>query len=46
MTLAGSPVRPHAATLSRSVRLFQAFLHEQDDPDRFYGALASDTVQR
>lgn len=46
MTLAGSPVRPHAATLSRSVRLFQAFLHEQDDPDRFYGTLATDTVSQ
>ena len=35
---------PHAATLSRSVRLFRAFLAEQSDPDRFYGTLAVDTV--
>ena len=34
----------HAATLSRSVRLFRAFLVEQSDPDRFYGTLAADTV--
>jgi SAM-dependent methyltransferase len=35
---------PHAATLSRSVGLFRAFLVEQTDPDRFYGTLAADTV--
>ena len=46
MSLAGSPVPPHAATLSRSVRLFRAFLHEQDDPDRFYSTLALDTVSQ
>ncbi|MGA8047789.1 MAG: class I SAM-dependent methyltransferase [Dermatophilaceae bacterium] len=46
MSLAGSPVRPHAATFSRSLRLFRAFLHEQDDPDRFYSTLASDTVSQ
>jgi SAM-dependent methyltransferase len=33
-----------SATLSRSVSLFQAFLHEQDDPDRFYSVLAADSV--
>jgi len=33
-----------SATLSRSVTLFSAFLHEQDDPDRFYGVLAADSV--
>jgi SAM-dependent methyltransferase len=33
-----------SATLSRSVTLFRAFLHEQDDPDRFYGILAADSV--
>lgn len=33
-----------SATLSRSVSLFQAFLHEQDDPDRFYSVLATDSV--
>ena len=30
--------------LRRSVRLFTAFLHEQSDPDRFYGELADDSV--
>jgi SAM-dependent methyltransferase len=33
-----------SATLSRSVSLFQAFLHEQDDPERFYSVLAADSV--
>jgi len=32
------------ATLARSVRLLAAFRHERTDPDRFYGALAADTV--
>ncbi|MFB1296334.1 class I SAM-dependent methyltransferase [Mycobacterium sp. pW049] len=32
------------ATLSRSLRLLSAFRFEQSDPDRFYGALATDTV--
>lgn len=32
------------ATLARSARLLAAFRFEQSDPDRFYGALASDTV--
>lgn len=32
------------ATLRRSVGLLSAFRFEQTDPDRFYGALASDTV--
>ncbi len=32
------------ATLARSVRLLAAFRFEQSDPDRFYGALADDTV--
>lgn len=32
------------ATLSRSLRLLTAFRFEQSDPDRFYGALAADTV--
>jgi len=45
-----SPARdaeaPHAATLSRSVRLFRAFLVEQTDPDHFYGTLAADTVSQ
>jgi SAM-dependent methyltransferase len=34
------------ATLRRSVRLFRAFLVEQTDPDRFYQALAADSVQQ
>jgi len=34
-------VRP---TLSRSVRLFRAFLAEQSDPDYFYKTLAADSV--
>lgn len=33
-----------SATLSRSVRLFRAFLHEQDDPAGFYSVLADDSV--
>jgi SAM-dependent methyltransferase len=33
-----------SATLSRSVTLFRAFLREQEDPDRFYGVLAADSV--
>ncbi len=33
------------ATVNRSIRLFRAFLHEQSDPDRFYAALADDSVQ-
>lgn len=33
-----------APTLSRSVRLFREFGFEQSDPDRFYGALADDSV--
>lgn len=32
------------ATLARSVRLLAQFRFEQSDPDRFYGALAADTV--
>lgn len=35
---------PHAATLRRSIHLFQAFRVEQSDPDHFYGELAQDTV--
>lgn len=44
MSLARPAEVPYAATLSRSVRLFRAFLVEQTDPDRFYGTLAADTV--
>jgi SAM-dependent methyltransferase len=35
---------PFRATLGRSWRLFGDFRHEQDDPDRFYGALAQDSA--
>jgi SAM-dependent methyltransferase len=38
------PAGTHAATLRRSVDLFRAFLVEQTDPDRFYQALAADSV--
>lgn len=31
--------------LARSVRLFRAFLVEQTEPERFYGALAQDSVE-
>lgn len=34
-----------ARGLRRSVRLFGDFLHEQDDPARFYSSLAADSVQ-
>jgi SAM-dependent methyltransferase len=34
----------HRATWRRSVRLFRAFLHEQADPDGFYGELAEDSA--
>ncbi|MCA2212028.1 alpha-(1-_3)-arabinofuranosyltransferase domain-containing protein [Jidongwangia harbinensis] len=37
---------PHRATLTRSVRLFRAFLVEQTDPDRFYSLLAVDSVRQ
>ncbi|MFC7534495.1 alpha-(1-_3)-arabinofuranosyltransferase family protein [Actinoplanes sp. GCM10030250] len=37
---------PYRATLGRSVALFQAFLVEQSDPDRFYSALAADSVRQ
>jgi SAM-dependent methyltransferase len=32
--------------LRRSVALFSAFRHEQDDPDRFYSLLSSDSVEQ
>lgn len=35
---------PHDRGLRRSARLFRDFLHEQDDPARFYTALARDSV--
>jgi SAM-dependent methyltransferase len=39
-----STARPWAPTLRRSLRLFADFRHEQDDPRRFYTALAADSV--
>jgi SAM-dependent methyltransferase len=36
----------HRATLGRSVRLFRAFLREQDEPDRFYSVLAQDSARQ
>jgi SAM-dependent methyltransferase len=35
---------PWRADLRRSVELFRAFRHEQDDPDRFYRTLSRDSV--
>jgi SAM-dependent methyltransferase len=32
--------------LDRSLGLFRDFLHEQDDPDRFYAALSRDSVEQ
>lgn len=37
------PWRPN---LRRSVALFSAFRHEQDDPDRFYSLLSTDSVEQ
>ncbi|MDO9455306.1 bifunctional 2-polyprenyl-6-hydroxyphenol methylase/3-demethylubiquinol 3-O-methyltransferase UbiG [Nocardioides sp.] len=37
-------VAPWRATLDRSVRLLNDFRYEQPDPDRFYRALAADSV--
>jgi SAM-dependent methyltransferase len=39
-----STSRPWAPTSSRSLSLFADFRHEQDDPRRFYTALAADSV--
>ncbi|MCT2582766.1 class I SAM-dependent methyltransferase [Actinophytocola gossypii] len=41
--MVGNPAR-RDATLTRSVRLFRAFLREQSDPDHFYAILAADSV--
>lgn len=37
-------VSGYRANVARSVRLFRAFLDEQQDPDRFYGTLATDSA--
>jgi SAM-dependent methyltransferase len=42
--MAATDLLARRATLSRSWRLLTAFRFEQSDPDRFYGALADDTV--
>jgi len=42
--MAATDLLARRATLSRSVRLLAEFRFEQSDPDRFYGALAADTV--
>jgi SAM-dependent methyltransferase len=39
-----SPSPRWRATLGRSLRLFREFRREQSDPERFYRALAADTV--
>jgi SAM-dependent methyltransferase len=39
-------VNSHQASFRRSVRLFQAFLKEQSDPDHFYQILAADSVSQ
>ncbi len=39
-------VNAREASLSRSVRLFRAFLKEQSDPDHFYQILATDSVHQ
>jgi SAM-dependent methyltransferase len=38
--------RPWRPDLRRSLELFSAFRHEQDDPDRFYSLLSSDSVDQ
>lgn len=40
-----TPRAQKRATLTRSVRLLNHFRYEQPDPDRFYGALADDSVE-
>ncbi|WP_137146137.1 class I SAM-dependent methyltransferase [Mycolicibacterium sp. CR10] len=42
--MAATDLLARRATLSRSLRLLAEFRFEQSDPDRFYGALAADTV--
>ncbi len=38
------PDQPWRENVRRSVALFAAFVHEQDDPDRFYSLLSADSV--
>ncbi|BBY74160.1 putative methyltransferase [Mycolicibacterium parafortuitum] len=42
--MAATDLLARRATLSRSLRLLSAFRFERNDPDRFYGPLAADTV--
>ncbi|OJZ66944.1 class I SAM-dependent methyltransferase [Mycolicibacterium diernhoferi] len=42
--MAATDLFAHRATLGRAVGLLSAFRFEQSDPARFYGALATDTV--
>ncbi|MCH9732034.1 MAG: class I SAM-dependent methyltransferase [Actinomycetia bacterium] len=42
--MAATDLLARRATLSRSLRLLAGFRFEQSDPDRFYGAVAADTV--
>lgn len=42
--MAATDVFARRATLKRSLRLLAEFRHEQRQPERFYGALAEDTV--
>ncbi len=42
--MCASAAHPASRGLRRSVRLFRDFLHEQDDPARFYTALAQDSA--
>jgi SAM-dependent methyltransferase len=38
--------QPWRPDVRRSVALFSAFRHEQDDPDRFYSMLSADSVEQ
>ena len=42
--MAATDIFARRATLSRALRLLSEFRYEQPDPDRFYGALAADTL--
>jgi len=42
----GRVTEAERATWARAYRLFQDFRVEQTDPDRFYGALASDSIEQ
>jgi SAM-dependent methyltransferase len=42
--MAATDIFARRATFSRALRLLSEFRYEQPDPDRFYGALATDTA--